>query len=138
MNKIRSILSNTYYGQMSFLQKNRSTMSYEEQQEIMYRDYVSNIVETGFINSIMQNKNSNEEISLYDTKDIKSFDLKKEVINWVEILENYSDLGTIKDNSGEMLIKNDKSLDKIKEKISITKINSDEREYFIDVVGDER
>lgn len=90
------------------------------------------------INSIMQNKNSNEEISLYDTKDIKSFDLKKEVINWVEILENYSDLGTIKDNSGKMLIKNDKSLDKIKENISITKINSDERGYFIDVVGDER
>ena len=90
------------------------------------------------INSIMQNKNSNEEISLYDTKDIKSFDLKKEVINWVEILENYSDLGTIKDNSGKMLIKNDKSLDKIKENISITKINSDERGDFIDVVGDER
>ena len=49
MNKIRSILNNTYYGQMSFLQKTRASMSYEEQREIMYRDYVSNIVETGFL-----------------------------------------------------------------------------------------
>ncbi len=62
MNKIRTILSNTYYGQVSFLQKNRSTMSYEEQQEIMYRDYVSNIVEIGFINGIMQNEYSIDQI----------------------------------------------------------------------------
>lgn len=65
MNKIRSILSNTYYGQMSFLQRNRSTMSYEEQQEVMYRDYLSNIVETGFINGIMQNEYSIEQIKEY-------------------------------------------------------------------------
>ena len=65
MNKIRSILSNTYYGQMSFLQKTRAVMSYEEQQEIMYRDYVSNIVETGFINDIMQNKYNIEQIKEY-------------------------------------------------------------------------
>lgn len=90
------------------------------------------------INSIMQNKKSNEEISLYDTKDTKSFDLRKEVINWAEILENYSNLGNIKDNSGDMLIKSDKLLDKIKDKVSITKINNDERGYFIDVVGDGR
>ena len=65
MNKLRSILSNTYYGQMSFLQKTRAVMSYEEQQEIMYRDYVSNIVETGFINDIMQNKYNIEQIKEY-------------------------------------------------------------------------
>ena len=65
MNKIRSILNNTYYGQMSFLQKTRASMSYEEQREIMYRDYVSNIVETGFINGIMQNEYSIEQIKEY-------------------------------------------------------------------------
>ena len=37
-----------------------------------------------------------------------------------------------------MLIKNNKSLEKIKEKTNIIKINNDERGYFIDVVGDER
>lgn len=65
MNKIRSILNNTYYGQMSFLQKTRASMSYEEQREIMYRDYVSNIVETGFINGIIQNEYSIEQIKEY-------------------------------------------------------------------------
>ena len=65
MNKIRSILNNTYYGQMSFLQKTRASMSYEEQREIMYRDYVSNIVETGFINGIMQNEYNIEQIKEY-------------------------------------------------------------------------
>ena len=65
MNKIRSILNNTYYGQMSFLQKTRASMSYEEQREIMYRDYVSNIIETGFINGIMQNEYSIEQIKEY-------------------------------------------------------------------------
>ena len=65
MNKIRSILNNTYYGQMSFLQKTRASMSYEEQREIIYRDYVSNIVETGFINGIMQNEYSIEQIKGY-------------------------------------------------------------------------
>lgn len=68
MNKIRSILSDTYYGQVSFLQRNRSTMSYEEQQELMYRDYVSNIIETGFINGIMQNEYSIEQIKEYVKK----------------------------------------------------------------------
>ncbi len=62
MNKIRSILSNTYYGQVSFLQKPRAVMSYEEQRELMYRDYISNIVEAGFINEIIQNKYDIEQI----------------------------------------------------------------------------
>ena len=65
MNKIRSILINTYYGQMSFLQKTRAAMDYEGQQEIMYRDYVSNIVETGFINGIIQNEYNIEPIKEY-------------------------------------------------------------------------
>ena len=65
MNKIRSILSNIYYGQMSFLQRTRATMSYEEQQNLMYRDYVSNIVETGFINDIIQNEYDIEQIKEY-------------------------------------------------------------------------
>lgn len=90
------------------------------------------------INNIMQNKNLNEDISLEVTKDKGFFDFKKEVIKWAEILETYSNLGEIKNNSGEMLIKNNKSLEKIKEKTNIIKINNDERGYFIDVVGDER
>lgn len=72
MNKIRSILGNTYYGQMSFLQKTRATMSYDEQQNLMYRDYISNIVETGFINGIMQNEYSIKQIKEYIENSKKS------------------------------------------------------------------
>ena len=58
LNLFKSILSNTYYGQPSFLNVIKTSISYEGQQELMYRDYVSNIVETGFINGIMKNEYS--------------------------------------------------------------------------------
>lgn len=102
MNKIRSILNNTYYGQMSFLQKTRASMSYEEQREIMYRDYVSNIIETGFINGIMQNEYSIEQIKEYIenskegniTQDIEKIysKIEKDYINkskTIEDIQNY-------------------------------------------------
>lgn len=65
LNLFKSILSNTYYGQPSFLNVIKTSLSYEEQQELMYKDYVSNIVETGFINGIMQNEYSIEQIKEY-------------------------------------------------------------------------
>lgn len=64
-NLFKSILSNTYYGQPSFLNVVKTALSYEEQQELMYRDYISNIVETGFINGIIQNEYSIEQIKEY-------------------------------------------------------------------------
>ena len=65
LNLFKSILSNTYYGQPSFLNVVKTALSYEEQQKIMYKDYISNIIETGFINDIMQNKYTIEQIKEY-------------------------------------------------------------------------
>lgn len=65
LNLFKSILSNTYYGQPIFLNVIKISISYEGQQELMYRDYVSNIVETGFINGIMKNEYSIEQIKEY-------------------------------------------------------------------------
>lgn len=65
LNLFKSILSNTYYGQPSFLNVIKISISYEGQQELMYRDYVSDIVETGFINGIMKNEYSIEQIKEY-------------------------------------------------------------------------
>ena len=65
LNLFKSILSNTYYGQPSFLNVIKTSISYEGQQELMYRDYVSNIVETGFIDGIMKNEYSIEQIKEY-------------------------------------------------------------------------
>lgn len=65
LNFFKSILSKTYFGQPSFLNVTKTALSYEEQQNLMYRDYVSNIVESGFINDIMQNKYTIEQIKEY-------------------------------------------------------------------------
>lgn len=65
LNLFKSILSGTYYGQPSFLNVVKTALSYEEQQALMYKDYVSNIVETGFINDIMHN--------VYDIEQIKEY-----------------------------------------------------------------
>ena len=65
LNLFKSILGNTYYGQKSYLNIIKTSLSYEEQQELMYRDYVSNIVETGFINDVIQDKYNIEQIKQY-------------------------------------------------------------------------
>lgn len=62
LNLFKSILSNTYYGQQSFLNVVKTGLSYEEQQDVMYIDYISNIVETGFIHDILEEKYKIEEI----------------------------------------------------------------------------
>lgn len=72
LNLFKSILSNTYYGQPSFLNVVKTALSYEEQQEVMYKDYISNIIETGFINGIMQNEYSIKQIKEYIENSKKS------------------------------------------------------------------
>lgn len=62
LNLFKSILSNTYYGQPSFLNVVKTSLSYEEQQEVMYIDYISNIIETGFIQDILDEKYTIAEI----------------------------------------------------------------------------
>ncbi len=68
LNLFKSILTNTYYGQPSFLNVSKSSLSYEEQQELMYRDYISNIIETGFIQDIINEKYEIKEIQEYIKK----------------------------------------------------------------------
>ena len=62
LNLFKSILSNTYFGQPSFLTVVKTALSYEEQEEVMYKDYVSNIIETGFLHDILDGRYSIEEI----------------------------------------------------------------------------
>ena len=98
LNLFKSILSNTYYGQPSFLNVVKTALSYEEQAEVMYKDYISNIVETGFINDIMQNKYNIEQIKEYIenstesniTQDIEKIYLKikKDYINKSKTIED--------------------------------------------------
>ena len=68
LNLFKSILSNSYYGQMGFLNVTKSALSYEEQEDLMYKDYISNIVETGFIHDFIDGKYNIEEMKKYIEK----------------------------------------------------------------------
>ena len=70
MNFFKSILSNSYFGQPSFLNVVKSSLPYEEQKEVMYKDYISNIIEMDFIKDILSNK--------YDINEIKEIINKKD------------------------------------------------------------
>ena len=79
LNLFKSILSNTYYGQPSFLNVVKTGLTYEEQEELMYKDYVSNIVETGFIQDIIEGKYNIEEIRQYIEKTKIKENITKEI-----------------------------------------------------------
>ena len=49
MNSFKSVLSKSYFGQPSFLNVVNTALSYEEQQELMHKDYISNIIETAYL-----------------------------------------------------------------------------------------
>lgn len=79
LNLFKSILSNTYYGQPSFLNVVKTGLTYEEQEELMYKDYISNIVETGFIQDIIEGKYNIEEIRQYIEKTKIEGNITKEI-----------------------------------------------------------
>lgn len=79
LNLFKSILSNTYYGQPSFLNVVKTGLTYEEQEKLMYKDYVSNIVETGFIQDIIKGKYNIEEIRQYIEKTKIEGNITKEI-----------------------------------------------------------
>lgn len=65
MNLFKSILSNSYFGQPSFLNVVKSSLTYKEQIAIMYKDYISNIIETSFLNEILEEKYTIEQVNDY-------------------------------------------------------------------------
>ena len=79
MNLFKSILSKSYFGQPSFLNVVKTALSYEEQQEVMYKDYISNIIETDYLQDILENKKEVETIKIELEEKIHSNRLTKEV-----------------------------------------------------------
>lgn len=102
INLFKSVLSNSYYGQPSFLNVVKSALSYEEQKQIMYKDYISNIIETGFLKEIIENKYEVEQIG----KIIKE---KDENLLTKEIIKIYNNI--------QKQIEKNKSIEEIKEYI---------------------
>lgn len=62
MNFFKSILSNDYFGQPSFLNVVKSSLNFEEQEAVMYKDYISGIVEADYLEGIMCNQYTIQEI----------------------------------------------------------------------------
>ena len=80
MNLFKSILSSKYFGQISFLNVVNTKLSYEEQETLMYRDYISNIIETDFLNEIVEGKYSIEELKQLISEKLENAVLTKDVI----------------------------------------------------------
>lgn len=99
MNLFKSILSKNYFGQKSFLNVVNTALDFEEQEQLMYRDYVSNIVETGFMKNISKGKYNIEELDSEITEKIKNGIISKEVIKIYEnIQKKYIEKGkTVED-----------------------------------------
>ena len=79
MNLFKSILSKTYFGQPSFFNVVKTSLSYEEQQEVMYKDYISNIIETDYLRDILEDKKQIETIKVEIEEKLHSNQLTKEV-----------------------------------------------------------
>lgn len=100
-NLFKSILGSKYFGQKSFLNVVNTALTYDEQQRLVYKDYVSNIVEMGFIHDILENKYKIAEIEEHINKD--------ELNITQEIKKIYSNI--------KKYISKDKSLEDIKKYI---------------------
>ena len=105
LNLFRSILSKGYFGQQSFLNVVKNALTFEEQEEIMYKDYISNIIETNFIKEILQDK-----YSIEDLKDILNKKLADTLIS-KEVLQIYS-------NIKKKYVEKGKTIEDIKEYIN--------------------
>ncbi len=90
------------------------------------------------ISNIMKIKNAEKDNSLESVDNINPLDRKKEILKWAEVLKLYANSGEIKDNSGDMLIKDDRYLNEIKDKVNIIEINNDDSGYAISVIGDRK
>lgn len=99
MNLFKSILSKKYFGQDSFLNVTHTALDYEEQEQLMYKDYVSNIVETGFLKNIIENKYDIQELSSNLTTKLQNIILSKKVKKvYEDIQKRYIEKGkTIED-----------------------------------------
>lgn len=90
MNLFKSILSKNYFGQPSFLNVVKSALSFEEQKEVMYKDYISNIIETNFLQEIAGGKYKIEEIQQQIQEKLESSLINKEVLKIYEhIVKKY-------------------------------------------------
>ena len=90
LNLFKSILSKGYFGQQSFLNVVKNALTFEEQEEIMYKDYISNIIETDFMEEILQDKYGIEDLKKIIKEKLEDKLISKEVLQiYSNILKKY-------------------------------------------------
>lgn len=93
-NVFKNILSKNYYGQQSFLNVAKNSLTYEEQEENMYKDYISNIIETDFLQEILQGKYEIEDIKAKIEEKLESDLISKEIFKiYLNIQKKYINKG---------------------------------------------
>ncbi len=78
-----------------------------------------------------ENNSTKKEISTE-----KNIDLKDKLINWISLLHKYTNYGDIEDDSGKIVLKNIKDIKKIENDLTIKKIFSENKKYYLNVLGD--
>lgn len=79
LNSFKSILSNSFFGQQSYLNVVNSNKTFGEQEDIFYKDYISNIIATDFLNEIINDKYNLDEIKAIIQEKLQNEKLSKEV-----------------------------------------------------------
>ena len=101
LNLFKSILSNSYFGAPSFLNVLKSGCSYEEQMNLMFKDYLSCIIEENYIQDFLDDK--------FDKKKLEQIIKNKKANSQItkDIIELYT-------NIDKKFIKKNKSDNEIK------------------------
>lgn len=79
MNLFKNILSQKYFGQPSFLNVVKTALTFEEQEELMYKDYISNIIETNFLREVLEEKYDIQTLKQILDEKIQEEQINKEV-----------------------------------------------------------
>lgn len=104
LNLFKSVLSKNYFGQISFLNVVKNALTFEEQEKSMYKDYISNIIEMDFIDDILHEKYTIEELKILIKEKLENQEISKEV-------------NQIYTNIQKRFIDKEKSIDDIKDYI---------------------
>ena len=92
LNIFRNILSQNFFGQPSFLNVIKNALTFEEQEEQMYKDYISNILESNFIQEILEEKYTIEDLSEILKNKLEDKLISKQVFKiYSNIQKNYID-----------------------------------------------
>lgn len=78
INKSRNYISNVFFGQVSFLQKSRSSLTVVEQSKFMYRDYILPILDYCNLNELMD-EGDVENLSIFIDKRLCEKNISKPI-----------------------------------------------------------